>query len=65
MMSCVKKTYAFKGQKMVSFSGHISTETAKKRGYEAVTLCIFDLSGKGRGEAKRFFAPNFLGMRAK
>lgn len=64
-MSYIKKSYAFRAQKMVSFSGHISAETAKKRGYETVNLCIFDTSGKGRGEEKRFYAPDFLGMRAK
>jgi hypothetical protein len=61
-MAFIKKTYAFKGQKMVTFAGHIKRETAIKRGFEKVTLSVFDASGKGRGENRRFSGPEFVGM---
>lgn len=62
-MAYVKKSYAFKGEKMVTFAGHIKVETAKKRGFDSVTLIIHDTSGKGRGEERRFYAPEFTDMR--
>jgi hypothetical protein len=61
-MAYIKKTYAFKGEKMISFAGHIKADTAKKRGFDRVTLSIFDSSGKGRGQEKRFIGPGFHGM---
>ena len=53
----LKKSYAFTGQKMTVFNGHIKRETAIKRGFDRVTLSIIDFSGKGRGENRRFDYP--------
>lgn len=44
------------------FSGHITRATAIKHNFESVTLSIYDGSGKGRGEDRRFYAPDFSGM---
>ena len=62
-MSYIKKSYGHKGGKMTTFAGHIKPDTAKKRGFDSVTLSIFDSSGKGRGQEKHFYAPDFTGMR--
>ena len=59
----VKKSYAFKAGKQSVFHGHIKPETAKKRGFDSVTLSIFDTSGKGRSENRRFSGPEFTGMK--
>jgi hypothetical protein len=63
-MAHIKKTYAYKAGKQTCFNGHITKETAVKRGFESVTLTILDTSGKGRGENRRFYAPDFAGMQA-
>ncbi len=63
-MSYIRKTYAYtKNGKQICFNGHIKAETAKRRGFESVTLSVFDGSGKGRGENRHFYAPDFSGMR--
>lgn len=62
-MSYIRKSYGHKGKKMTTFAGHIKPDTAKKRGFDSVTLSIFDSSGKGRGQEKHFYAPDFTGMR--
>lgn len=63
-MAYIRKTYAFKNGKMTVFNGHIKKETAVKRGFESVTLSVHDMSGKGRGEDRRFYSPHFEGMRS-
>lgn len=57
MKSYIRKSYAFKDDRMIVFNGHIKSETAIKRGFSHVTLSIFDASGKGRGENRRFSYP--------
>ena len=61
-MSYIKKSYCFKAGKMTTFAGHIKADTAKKRGFDSVTLSIYDNSGKGRGQEKHFSAPDFEKM---
>ena len=56
-MTFIKKTYAYKAGKQTVFHGHIKAETAKKRGFDSVSLAILDTSGKGRGETRRFLPP--------
>lgn len=58
-----RKTYAYKDGKQICFNGHIKAETAKRRGFHSVTLCVFDTSGKGRSEYRRFNGPEFKNMR--
>lgn len=62
-MTYIRKSYCFKSDKMTVIAGHIKKETAIKRGFDRVVLSIFDASGKGRGQEKRFYAPDFDGMR--
>lgn len=61
-MAYIRKTYAFIGLKMVSFSGHITANTAKKRGFDTIVLSVLDASGKGRSDQRRFYSPDFAGM---
>ena len=63
-MSYIKKSYAFKGEKMRVFAGHIKKETAIEKGFDWVYLAIIDTSGKGRGETRIFSGPEFKGMRS-
>ncbi len=63
-MSYSRKTYAYLPDgKQVCFNGHITKETAIKRGFARVTLTIVDNSGRGRGENRHFRAP-FSEMKA-
>lgn len=62
----LKKSYCFKntptGAAMRIFNGHIKRATALRHGYSQVVLSIIDMSGKGRGENKPFYAPYFSRM---
>ena len=62
----LKKSYCFKntptGAAMRIFNGHIKRTTALRHGYSQVVLSIIDMSGKGRGENKPFYAPYFSRM---
>jgi hypothetical protein len=63
-MAYVKKSYVLtQDDRYISFSGHIKPETALKNGYQRVTLKIIDMSGRGRGEARTYCAPDFIGMK--
>lgn len=56
-MSYIKKSYCFKNGKMRVFAGHIRKETAKRLGFDRISLTIIDTSGKGRGETRYFSQP--------
>ena len=56
-MSYIKKSYCFKNGKMRVFAGHIKKETAKRLGFDKISLAIIDTSGKGRGETRYFSQP--------
>lgn len=57
-MSYTKKSYGYTSDgKQVCFNGHISKETANKRGFVKVTLAVYDNSGKGRGGSRHFLRP--------
>lgn len=60
----LRKTYAYIKNKQFVFNGHIKPETAKKRGFDSVTLAIIDFSGKGRSENRYFYAPDFSNMKS-
>ena len=63
-MTHSRKTYAYDhAGKQFIFNGHIKKETAQKRQFKSVTLAILDFSGKGRGESRRFYGPNFDNMK--
>lgn len=62
-MQYQKKTFAYRRDgKLITFAGHIKRETAIKRGFVEVCLAIVDWSGKGRGEVRRYYSPEFDGM---
>jgi hypothetical protein len=67
-MSYLKKSYCFKntptGSYMRVYSGHIKKETAIKNNFDKVNLAIIDASGRGRGENRRYYAPDFLEMKS-
>ena len=63
-MAYLRKSYGYaQNGRQTAFNGHIKRETAIKRAFQSVTLVIFDTSGKGRGETKRFYWPDFEGMK--
>jgi hypothetical protein len=67
-MSYLKKSYCFKntpnGNYMRVYSGHIKKETAIKNSFSQVNLVIIDISGRGRGENRSFYAPYFPRMQS-
>jgi len=46
------------------YSGHIKKETAIKNSFSQVNLVIIDISGRGRGENRSFYAPYFPRMQS-
>ena len=66
-MSYLKKSYCFKntptGSAMRVFHGHIKKDTALRHCFSQVVLSTIDISGKGRGDNKTFYAPYFASMR--
>jgi hypothetical protein len=45
------------------FHGHIKKDTALRHCFSQVVLATIDISGKGRGDNKTFYAPYFLRMK--
>lgn len=63
MKTFTKHTYAWKDERMVSFSGHIKRATAIRRGFDHVALVVRDWSGKGRGDARHFYGREIWDMK--
>lgn len=57
-MNYLKKSFCWKGDKMRCYNGHVSLDTVKKNGYSTVVLSVFDKSGKGRSEDRRYTLEN-------